>query len=81
MMQHGIVSGGINSCGKVDSQPGVYVKVSQYIDWILDNVETLEAITNQTQGTKCSAADFEALTKDDAYGNRIDANLLKSLAG
>lgn len=81
MMQYGIVSGGINSCGQVESQPGVYVKVSEYIDWILENVETLESKKNNIQGKMCSLADFAALANSDGYGNRIDANLLKSLAG
>ncbi|XP_055641870.1 phenoloxidase-activating factor 3-like [Toxorhynchites rutilus septentrionalis] len=36
-VQHGIVSFGLNSCG-VDSVPGVYTKVSHFIDWILQNL-------------------------------------------
>ncbi|XP_055637674.1 phenoloxidase-activating factor 3-like [Toxorhynchites rutilus septentrionalis] len=36
-VQHGIVSYGLNSCG-VESVPGVYTKVSYYIDWILQNL-------------------------------------------
>lgn len=37
-VQYGIVSYGHRSCG-VDGYPGVYTKVSFYIDWILDNIE------------------------------------------
>ncbi|XP_055633087.1 uncharacterized protein LOC129773500 [Toxorhynchites rutilus septentrionalis] len=36
-VQHGIVSYGLSSCG-VESLPGVYTKVSYYINWILQNI-------------------------------------------
>lgn len=38
IVQYGIVSYGLNSCG-VDASPGVYTKVSHYIDWILENLK------------------------------------------
>ncbi|KFB52511.1 AGAP009220-PA-like protein [Anopheles sinensis] len=37
-VQYGIVSYGLNSCGK-KSAPGVYTRVESYIDWILDRLE------------------------------------------
>ncbi|XP_058816383.1 uncharacterized protein LOC131679667 [Topomyia yanbarensis] len=37
-VQYGIVSFGVNSCGK-QSAPGVYTKVAHYIEWILQNVQ------------------------------------------
>uniref|UniRef100_U5EV87 CLIP domain-containing serine protease n=1 Tax=Corethrella appendiculata TaxID=1370023 RepID=U5EV87_9DIPT len=38
MVQFGVVSFGINSCGD-KSVPGVYAKVSYYMPWILDNLK------------------------------------------
>uniref|UniRef100_A0A1Q3FL86 Putative trypsin-like serine protease n=1 Tax=Culex tarsalis TaxID=7177 RepID=A0A1Q3FL86_CULTA len=38
IVQYGIVSFGLNSCG-VTSSPGVYTKVSHYIDWIVENLK------------------------------------------
>uniref|UniRef100_A0A8D8C1P1 Serine protease easter n=2 Tax=Culex pipiens TaxID=7175 RepID=A0A8D8C1P1_CULPI len=38
IVQYGIVSFGLNSCG-VSSSPGVYTKVSHYIDWIVANLK------------------------------------------
>ncbi|XP_065079919.1 kallikrein-8-like [Ochlerotatus camptorhynchus] len=35
---HGVVSWGLASCGK-ESAPGVYTKVSQYLNWIIDNLK------------------------------------------
>lgn len=35
---HGIVSFGPQNCG-VDKVAGVYTKVSEYLDWILDNMK------------------------------------------
>ncbi|XP_058451672.1 phenoloxidase-activating factor 3-like isoform X2 [Malaya genurostris] len=37
-VQYGIVSFGVNSCGE-QGAPGVYTKVSHYIDWIVQNLE------------------------------------------
>uniref|UniRef100_A0A182IUB1 Uncharacterized protein n=1 Tax=Anopheles atroparvus TaxID=41427 RepID=A0A182IUB1_ANOAO len=37
-VQYGVVSFGLNSCGK-KSAPGVYARVESYIDWILDKLE------------------------------------------
>uniref|UniRef100_A0A2Y9D1X4 Peptidase S1 domain-containing protein n=1 Tax=Anopheles funestus TaxID=62324 RepID=A0A2Y9D1X4_ANOFN len=37
-VQYGIVSFGLRTCGK-QSAPGVYTKVENYIDWILDKLE------------------------------------------
>ncbi|XP_058815819.1 melanization protease 1-like [Topomyia yanbarensis] len=37
-VQYGIVSFGVNSCGE-QGAPGVYTKVSHYIDWIAQNLE------------------------------------------
>lgn len=36
--QHGIVSFGPRNCGS-EGLPGVYTRVSQYMDWILDNIK------------------------------------------
>ncbi|CAO1429480.1 unnamed protein product [Diamesa hyperborea] len=38
MVQFGIVSYGVKSCGVLDGYPGVYTKVSEYLNWIMDNV-------------------------------------------
>ncbi|XP_065079923.1 CLIP domain-containing serine protease HP8-like [Ochlerotatus camptorhynchus] len=35
---HGVVSWGLASCGK-ESAPGVYTKVSHYLDWIIENLK------------------------------------------
>ena len=78
MIQHGIVSGGINSCGVV-SKPGVYTKVSQYIEWIIDNFQNLEKEMNITEAVMCTEADLEDINEDE-YGNRFGVNLVKSLA-
>lgn len=37
-IQHGIVSFGPKLCGS-EGNPGVYTKVSYYMDWILDNMK------------------------------------------
>ncbi|KAF2900709.1 hypothetical protein ILUMI_05479 [Ignelater luminosus] len=37
-MTVGIVSFGLQKCG-IESQPGVYTRVTDYIPWILDNIE------------------------------------------
>ncbi|KFB52508.1 AGAP009214-PA-like protein [Anopheles sinensis] len=37
-VQYGVVSFGLNSCGK-KSAPGVYTRVESYMDWILSNLE------------------------------------------
>ncbi|XP_058056679.1 CLIP domain-containing serine protease HP8-like [Anopheles bellator] len=37
-VQYGVVSFGLNTCGKL-SAPGVYTRVESYIDWILENME------------------------------------------
>lgn len=39
MVQYGIVSFGVNTCGKLENVPGIYTKVSSYLGWILDNME------------------------------------------
>lgn len=37
-IQHGIVSFGPRQCG-TKGQPGIYTKVSSYMEWILENIE------------------------------------------
>ena len=37
-VQHGIVSFGKRNCG-LEGVPGVYTKVSEYVEWILDNIK------------------------------------------
>ncbi|XP_058064894.1 CLIP domain-containing serine protease HP8-like, partial [Anopheles bellator] len=37
-VQYGVVSFGLNTCGKL-SAPGVYTRVENFIDWILENME------------------------------------------
>ncbi|XP_052871684.1 serine protease grass-like [Anopheles cruzii] len=37
-VQYGVVSFGLNTCGKL-SAPGVYTRVENFADWILDNLE------------------------------------------
>lgn len=37
-VQYGVVSAGVNSCGQ-KSVPGIYARVANYMDWILDNIE------------------------------------------
>uniref|UniRef100_A0A182SI45 Peptidase S1 domain-containing protein n=1 Tax=Anopheles maculatus TaxID=74869 RepID=A0A182SI45_9DIPT len=37
-VQYGVVSFGLRTCGR-QSAPGVYTKVENYIEWILDNLE------------------------------------------
>lgn len=39
MIQFGIVSFGVNTCGKLENYPGIYTKVSSFLGWILDNME------------------------------------------
>lgn len=39
MFQHGIVSYGVAECGVKVGYPGVYTKVSEYLNWILDNMQ------------------------------------------
>nr|XP_029718133.1 phenoloxidase-activating factor 3-like [Aedes albopictus] len=34
---HGIVSYGVSTCG-TEAEPGIYTKVSHYMDWIIDNL-------------------------------------------
>uniref|UniRef100_A0A182FC40 CLIP domain-containing serine protease n=1 Tax=Anopheles albimanus TaxID=7167 RepID=A0A182FC40_ANOAL len=36
-VQYGIVSAGVNSCGRT-SAPGIYTRVSSYMDWIIANM-------------------------------------------
>ncbi|CAH1963257.1 unnamed protein product [Acanthoscelides obtectus] len=38
-VQYGIVSYGPRQCG-TDGQPAIYTKVAQYLEWILDNLES-----------------------------------------
>lgn len=38
MVQFGIVSFGVASCGVLEGYPGIYTKVSPYLPWILDNM-------------------------------------------
>lgn len=38
-IQFGIVSAGAPGCGAGDSKPGIYVRVQNYVHWILDNLE------------------------------------------
>ncbi|XP_049542689.1 serine protease grass-like [Anopheles darlingi] len=37
-VQYGIVSAGVNSCGKL-SLPGIYTRVSSYMNWIVENMQ------------------------------------------
>lgn len=38
-VQHGIVSLGARGCGVLaDSKPGIYVRVQNYMNWILDKM-------------------------------------------
>lgn len=37
-VQYGVVSAGVNSCGQ-KSVPGIYARVVNYMDWILDNIK------------------------------------------
>lgn len=38
-VQYGIVSAGAPGCGVLsDTKPGIYVRVTQYMNWILDNI-------------------------------------------
>lgn len=39
MVQYGLVSYGIKSCGYIEKSPGVYTKITKYLAWIMDNME------------------------------------------
>jgi secreted trypsin-like serine protease len=39
MMQYGIVSFGVKECGVIVGAPGIYTKVSNYMNWILDSMK------------------------------------------
>jgi secreted trypsin-like serine protease len=38
MVIYGLVSYGVKTCGMLEGYPGVYTKISKYIEWILDNM-------------------------------------------
>lgn len=38
MVQFGIVSLGVATCTSTNTFPGIYVRVSHYMKWILDNI-------------------------------------------
>lgn len=51
MVIHGVVSWGLSSCGK-ESVPGVYTKVSYYLDWIVSQANSIsETPTKVTLST------------------------------
>jgi len=39
MVQYGIVSYGVATCGIESGFPGIYTKVSEYLNWMLDNMQ------------------------------------------
>jgi len=39
MLLYGVVSYGVESCGKLSHYPGVYTNVAKYLSWILDNLQ------------------------------------------
>lgn len=39
VVQFGIVSGGLSSCGGNESTSEIAVRVQNYMDWILENIE------------------------------------------
>lgn len=39
MVQYGIVSYGVSTCGVEYQTPAIYTKVSKYLNWILDNMQ------------------------------------------
>lgn len=40
MVQYGIVSFGVASCGVLEGYPGIYTKIMPYLPWMLDNTVT-----------------------------------------
>lgn len=40
MVQYGVVSYGVATCGIEENYPGIYTKVSKYLGWILDNMQS-----------------------------------------
>ena len=39
MVQFGIVSAGLGTCGKNENTPGLYTRVAHYLQWILDELK------------------------------------------
>lgn len=86
MIQYGIVSAGANTCGLHEGFPGVYVKVSEYLNWILDAVDKIpsESSIQRTQTPEemqyCENWDPDA-ESDSLFGDKIDQRLALTLLG
>lgn len=86
MIQFGIVSAGASACGLHEGFPGVYVKVSDYIKWILEAVDKFpnKSLIDNTLYTEemqhCDGWNPEA-EGDSLFGNKIDSKLALTLLG
>ena len=86
MIQYGIVSAGANTCGLHEGFPGVYVKVSEYLKWILESVDKFPNNSSmKTERTKeeienCKNWDPNA-EEDSLFGEKIDSKLALTLLG
>ena len=86
MIQFGIVSAGANTCGLHEGFPGVYVKVSEYLKWILETVDKIPSKSSiqKTQSPEemqyCESWDPEA-ESDSLFGEKIDSKLALTLLG